>query len=342
MEKIIRCVSWFVIIVSSGKVNAQVSDSFHILNVFHIASGGRWDYIATGPDNNRLYVSHGTQVNILNETTGDSIGVIENTIGVHGVAFDKATNKGFTSNGKLNTVSVFDLTTDSVLTQIPTEKNPDAIFYESFSKKIITCNGHSNSLSVIDPALNKVIATIPVEGNPETAVSDDNGKMYVNIENKNEIAVINTKTFTVEKYWPLAPGEGPAGFAIDIHTNRLFSGCSDTKSLVILDAINGQVIDTIPIGAHCDGVAFDNFTKNIFASCGDGTLTVINEMAQNKFVITAKVPTKKGARTITVDEHTHLIYLPTADFETLSVTDTTKNIRPQMIPGTFEVIVVGK
>jgi YVTN family beta-propeller protein len=341
MKKIIGCISWLVIMLSSTKVNAQVSDSFHILNVFHIASAGKWDYIATGPDNNRLYVSHGNQVNILNETTGDSIDVIKNTIGVHGVAFDKATNKGFISNGKLNTVTVFDLTTDSVLTQIPTEKDPDAIFYEPYSKKIITCNGHSNSLSVIDPILNNVIATISVKGNPETAVSDNNGKVYVNIENKNEIAVINIKTFTVEKYLPLAPGECPAGLAIDIHTNRLFSGCSDTKSLVILNAINGQVIDIIPIGAHCDGVIFDNVTKNIFASCGDGTLIVINEISKNKFAIIAKVPTKKGARTITVDEHTHFVYLPTADYETLP-TVASENVKPQMIQGTFEVIVVGK
>ena len=308
-------ISTFIILFVCVKTDAQSVNNFHVLKTFHIASAGRWDYIAVGPGNNRLYVSHGTQVNILNETTGDSIGVIENTQGVHGIAFDKEDNKGFTSNGRSNTVSKFDLVTNKVLAEIPTGNDPDAILYDAYSKKIITCNGHSNNLSVIDPLQNKVIATIPLAGNPETAVADDQGKLYVNIENKNEIAVINTKTFAVENYWLLAPGEGPTGLAIDKNTNRLFAGCSETKSLVILDALNGKLIDTLPIGQHCDGVVFDSNTKYIFASNGDGTLTVIHENSAVDFKVLENAVTKKGARTSAIDETTHLIYLPTADFE---------------------------
>jgi len=322
---------------------AQSDSHFHVLKTFHIASAGRWDYIAAGPDNNRLYVSHGTQVNILNETTGDSVGIIENTKGIHGIAFDKQENKGFTSNGKLNTVSVFDLTTNEVLTQITTGDDPDAICYEPYSKKIITCNGHSNDLSIIDPLKNKVVATVSLEGNPETAVSNEEGKLYVNIENKNEIAVVNTTTFIVEAYWKLASGEGPAGLAIDKNSNRLFSGCSETKQLFILDASNGKLIDTLPIGEHCDGVTFDNGTKYIFASNGGGTLTVIHENSANDFKVVENAVTKKGARTSAVDESTHLVYLPTAEFkEELSPNNTVTKTKPQMIPGTFEILVVGR
>src|SRR4030095_178176 len=164
---------------------------FHIIKTFHIQSAGGWDYIAVGPGNNRLYVSHGTQVNILDKTSGDSIGVIENTTGVHGIAFDKSQNKGFTSNGRLNNVTVFDLTTNKVITQIPTGANPDAIMYEPFTKKIITCNGRGKNLSIIDPVSNKLIDSIDVGGKPETAVSNGSGKFYVNIEDKNEIVEVD-------------------------------------------------------------------------------------------------------------------------------------------------------
>src|SRR5258706_2575636 len=187
-----------VIVTSfSIKLQAQNSKAFHIVKTFHIASPGGWDYIAVGPGNNRLYVSHGTQVNILDQTTGDSIGVIENTTGVHGIAFDKANGKGFTSNGRLNNVTVFDLKTNAVITQIPAGLNPDAIMYEPFTKKIITCNGRGKNLSIIDPVSYKLIDSIAVGGKPETAVSNGAGKFYVNIEDKNEIVEVDLKAMKV-------------------------------------------------------------------------------------------------------------------------------------------------
>jgi len=195
-------------------------NEFHLIKTFHIQSTGGWDYIAVGPANNRLYVSHGTQVNILDKTTGDSIGVIENTTGVHGIAFDKEQNKGFTSNGRLNNVTVFDLKTNKVITQIPSGQNPDAILYEPFSKKIITCNGRSQNLSIIDPIENKLIDSIAVGGKPETAVSDGAGKLYVNIEDKNEIAVVDLKSRKVIAHWPVTPGEEPTGLVLDKKTNQ--------------------------------------------------------------------------------------------------------------------------
>lgn len=303
-----------------------------LVNTFHIASGGGWDYIAVNGD--KLYISHATQVNILDKTTGDSLGIIPNTTGVHGIAFDNSTGKGYTSNGRLNSVTVFDLATRAVLGQVATGVNPDAIMYEPFTKNIITCNGGSKDLSVIDVVKQQVVATIPVGGKPETAVSDHAGKLYVNIEDKNEIAVVDLKTNTVINRWSLAPGEGPSGLAIDTETKRLFSTCD--KLLVVMDAGNGKIIAKLPIGDGTDGVAFDNSTKTIYASNGEGNITVIKETDNQHYSVTATIPTKKGARTITIDESTHTLYLPTADLDP----NTPKGQRPKMIPGTFQVLVV--
>jgi len=317
----------------------QAQKTFHVINTFHIQSAGGWDYIAIGPGNNRLYISHGIQVNILNQTTGDSVGVIENTTGVHGIAFDKSQNKGFTSNGRLNNVTVFDLTTNAVITQIPTGANPDAITYEPFIKKIITCNGRSKNLSIIDPVSNKLIDSIDVGGKPETAVSNGAGKFYVNIEDKNEIVEVDLITMKVEAHWPLAPAEEPTGLAFDKTTNRLFAGCGN-KLMAVIDASNGKVIQTLPIGDHCDGLAFDKETKNIFTSNGEGTMSVFHETSADKIDTVATVTTKSGARTITVDQTTHLVYLPTAEFE--KPDPAAPNARPKMIPGTFQVLVIGQ
>ena len=340
MKKIISSITAFLFITVLNTVYAQKT-AWHILKTFHIASSGGWDYLAVGPLN-KLYVSHGTQVNILNKETGDSLGVIENTTGVHGIAFDKNNGKGYTSNGRLNNVFVFDLSSGKVITQIGTGENPDAILYEPFSKKIITCNGRSKDLSVIDPSTNKVIVTIPVGGKPETAVSNNEGKLYVNIEDKSEIVEVETKNFTVLHHWTVAPGEEPTGLAIDIKTHRLFAGCGN-KQLIVMNAENGKIIAHPAIGDGCDGVAFDSNTKNIFASNGEGTLSIYNEETADQYNLVATVPTKKGARTIAVDEETHKIYLPTAEFEPTPATSVTEpKTRPKMKEGTFQVLVIGQ
>src|SRR5450631_4591556 len=191
--------------------SAHAQSQFKVTQVFHIASSGGWDYIAVGPDNNRLYVSHGTQVNILNETTGDSVGVIPNTTGVHGIAFVTSLGKGYTSNGRLNTVSVFDLKSNQVLSQISAGTNPDAIMYDDFSKLIITCNGRSQDLSLIDPSSGNLVYTIPVNGKPETAVTDGKGKIYVNIEDEHEIIAVDIMQRKVTDRWSLKPAESPTG-----------------------------------------------------------------------------------------------------------------------------------
>lgn len=320
---------------SSNTLSAQGTSGYKVDKTFHIASSGGWDYIAVGPGNNRLYVSHGAQVNILDETTGDSVGVISNTTGVHGIAFAASLNKGYTSNGRLNNVTVFDVKTNKVLTQIATGENPDAIMYDEFSKKIITCNGRSKDLSVIDPATDKVVATIPVGGKPETAVSDNAGNIYVNIEDKSEISKINIATNVVEASWSIAPGESPTGLAIDTKTKRLFAGCE--KQLIVVDATNGKVVDKLAIADGCDGVAFDNSLKYIFASCGTGKLSIVQELSADKFTVIDNVETKRSARTIALDEKTHEVFLPAADTQPGAAGE-----RPKVIPGSFQVLVVKK
>lgn len=337
MKKINAVSSLAICAILFSTAQAQQKTGFHVINTFHIASSGSWDYIEVGPVNDWLYVSHGTQVNVLNKKTGDSVAVIPNTTGVHGIAFDIANAKGFTSNGKLNSVTVFDMNTNKVLDQVPTGQNPDAIMYEPFSKKIITCNGRSKNLSIIDPAQNKLLDSVDLGGKPETAVSNGAGRLYVNIEDKNEIVEVDTKTFKVLNRWSIAPADGPTGLALDKTTHRLFAGCD--KVLVVLDAVSGKVVDTLTIGNGCDGVAFDPATKNIYTSNGEGTITVIHEDKADKYTVVENIPTKRSARTITLDKATHILYLPTAEFE---AQDPAIKGRPKMKPGTFQVLAVGK
>jgi DNA-binding beta-propeller fold protein YncE len=314
-----------------GQLAVAQSSGFHVTKTYKIASSGGWDYISVGPDQ-RIYVSHGTQVNILDAKTGDSIGVVPNTTGVHGIAF--ADGKGYTSNGRLNTVTVFDLTTGAVLSQINAGQNPDAIMYDPYTKCVITCNGRSHDLTLIDAASGQVAGTIALDGKPETAVSDEAGKLYVNIEDKNKISCVDLKTKTVEASWPLG-AEGPTGLAIDVKTKRLFAGCD--QKLVVMDATNGNVVATLPIGNGCDGVGFDNGLKLVFASCGEGKLTVIKEESPATFTVIDNVPTKRSARTCAVNEKTHEVYLSAADTEPGAPGE-----RPKQIQGTFGVVVVGK
>jgi YVTN family beta-propeller protein len=323
-----------IAIIATANLFAQ-RNSLHVADTFHIKSSGGWDYIFADTASNKLFVSHGTQVNVLDKNTGDSIGIIPNTIGVHGIALVHSLNKGFTSNGRANNVTVFDLNTLQVTDSIATGENPDAIFYDDYSKKIITCNGRSKNLSVIDPLTNKVVATIDVKGKPETAVSDGEGKIFVNNEDASEIEVVDINTMKLIDSWSIAPGESPSGLSIDRSTKRLFSGC-DNNLLMVIDATNGKIISKLPIGDGCDGTAFDAGLKTVYSSNGDGTLTIIKETSKDKFDIIQNLPTKRDARTLTVDANTHNVYLPTADFGEPAANEK----RPPMIPGSFQVLVL--
>lgn len=326
----------FVSVLGVCTVFAQNKPGYHLTNDFHIKSSGGFDYLTVDSASANLYLSHGSQVNVLNKITGDSVGVIKAAKDVHGIALVHALGKGYISNGSLNSVLVFDLKTNKVLAHVPTGKFADGIFYEDFSKKVISCNGMSKNMTVIDPATDKVVATIQLTGWPETATSDGAGKIYVNNAEKSEIDVIDAKTYKIIHKWPIAPAKGPSGLTIDRSTMRLFAGC-ENKLLAVINAKSGKVITTLPIGDGCDAVGFDKKLKLVFSSNGEGTLTVIKETGADKFVVAENIVTKKGARTMAVDQVTHKLYLPTGEFKAGD-----KSERPQIIPGSFNVLVLDK
>lgn len=316
---------------------AQKKSTMKVLAVHKIQSDGGWDYLTVDQKNNNLFVSHGNQVNVLNKTSGDSVGVIHNTLGVHGIAIANDFGKGYTTNGKSGTCTVFDLKNFMVMGQITVGTNPDATFFDAYSKKIIVFNGKSKDASIIDPQNDRVVATIPLGGKPEAGVSDGKGKIYVNIEDTGEIVCFDSQTFKVLSRFPLKGGEEPSGLAIDRATSRLFSVCAN-KVMIILDAKTGKQLASLPIGEECDGVVFDPISKTAYSSNGAGNITAVKEISANKFVVQETIKTEVGARTIALDASNHHLYLPTASFE--KSTDATQ--RPKRISGTFRVLEVGQ
>ncbi len=314
---------------------AQSKSAYHISTSFPIKSGGGYDYLTVDPASEKLYVSHGSQVNVLNKLTGDSIGVIKTEKDVHGIALVPTLGKGYISNGNLNKVLVFDLATNKVLGYVPTGKFADAIFYDDYSKKVISCNGMSKNMTVIDPSADTVFATIQLSGWPETAVSDGKGRIYVNNAEKAEMDVIDASSFTVIHNWPNKPGTGASGLAIDKENMRLFATC-ENKLMIVMDATNGKIIASLPTGEGADGAGFDDQLKTAYSSNGEGSLTVVKELSADKFMVVENVKTKPGARTIAVDQKTSKIYLPSGLFKPASK----ESFRPQIIPGTFKILVV--
>ena len=330
-----------VVISIPSQLLAQKKTGFKVLADFPVKSPGGWDYITVDGATKRVYASHGMQVNILDAATGDSIGYIPDTKGVHGIAIASGFNKGYTSNGRGNNITVFDLKTNQVLKQVDAGTNPDAIFYDDFSKKVYAFNGRSKDATVIDAATDAVVATIPLGGKPETGVSDGKGKVFVNIEDTGEEVEIDAATFKVLNRWKLEGGEEPSGLAIDRETDRLFIGCGGNHTMIVLNATNGSILGKFPIG-RCDGMAFDPQLKQAYSSNGEGTITVVRELNADKFELVENITTEPGARTIGIDTYTHKLYLPTAQMKPVEPTAANANPRPQMIPGTFHIVVVGK
>jgi YVTN family beta-propeller protein len=314
---------------------SQTKLGYQVAGTFHIKSDGGYDYTTVDSASNRLYISHGSQVNILDKISGDSLGVVRTEKDVHGIALVHALGKGYISNGGNNSVLVFDLRTNEVLAHVPTGKFADGIFYESYSGTVITCNGMSKNMTVIDPKADTVVATVQLSGWPEAAVSDGSGKIYVNNAEKSEIDVIDAKTFKIVNQWPLAPGKGPSGLSIDRNTMRLFAGC-ENKLLVVMNALNGKVVSSLPIGAECDAVGFDAHLKTVYSSNGEGTLTIIKELSPDQFKVVENLGTRKGARTMAVDQLTHTLYLPFGEFGPKKP----GAFRPSILPGTFQILVV--
>jgi DNA-binding beta-propeller fold protein YncE len=282
-----------------------------VLKTFKVGGAGGWDYVTVDPDARRLYVSHGTRVMVLDADQGTAIGEIADTPGVHGIAVVPEYNLGFTSNGKESMLSVFDLKTLKTLRKVKSGQNPDSIIYDPASKKVFAFNGRSGDVTIVDPAaLDKTPVTLPVGGKLETGVADGAGHVYVNVEDKNEIVAIDSKEGKVLAHWPLSPGEGPTGLAIDREHHRLYSGCSN-KMMVVLDANQGKVLATPPVGSGVDGSAFDPQLGLAASANGrDGTLTAVKEDPAGTFKVVQTLKTANSARTITSDPKSHQFYLP--------------------------------
>ena len=332
--KIIFC---FLLLVYSA--NSFSQSEYKIANRYNLEGNGGWDYLTMDESTGKLYISHGTVVQVLDVNSGKVIGKISDLKGVHGIALVPELNKGFITNGRDTSVTVFDLQDYKTLEKITvTGINPDAILYDAFSNKLFVYNGRSANATVIDAATNKVVETIPLDGKPEFSVCDGKGKVFVNIEDKNEITLINSATLKVEKSWSISPGEEPSGLAFDINNNRLFSVCGN-KLLIVSDAENAKVITTLPIGDGSDGVTFDPGLSRIYSSNGEGNITVIQEENANSFKVFETVVTQKGARTITIDTKTHHIYMPCAEYgETPEKTNENPHPRPPIKPGTFTIL----
>lgn len=330
-----------------GLLNSAAAQdaSYHVIKQIKIGGEGGWDYLIVDSAARRLYVSHATKVIVLDLDQEKVVGEIPNTNGVHGIALAPDLGRGFTSNGRDATVTIFDLKTLAVVGTAKTGGNPDAIVYDPATKRVFTFNRTraDATSTVIDAASGKVVETIALGGRPEFAVADGKGQIFVNLDDKSEVAMIDSRELKIKQRWPLAPGEGPSGLALDVQNRRLFSVCENEK-MIVLNADNGRILATLPIGKGTDGAAFDPATGLAFSSNGgDGTLTVVHEDAPDKFRIVTNVKTLPGARTLAVDAKTHQIYLSTAQYgPPPAPTAERPNPRPSAVPGSFMVLVVGK
>jgi YVTN family beta-propeller protein len=325
------------ILFSLAVAICRAEGPYHLIKEIPIGSEGGWDYLSVDSAAQRLYVSHGTKVVVIDLAKDEIVGEITNTPGVHGIAVASKLNRGYVSNGRSNNVSIVDLKTLQTLSQVDTGRNPDCILFEPGQNQVYAFNGRGQSATVIDAKSGAVVATIPLEGKPEFAQADPKaGLVFDNLEDKSEVVVIDTKTHTVTNRWPIAPGEEASGMAFDEKNHRLFLGCGNQK-MAMMDSTSGKILATVTIGDGVDANAFDPGTQLAFASCGDGTTTIAKEEAPDKLTVVQVLQTERGARTMTIDPATHKIYLASAKFEAPAQGQR----RGRMVPGTFKILVYG-
>lgn len=324
------------------KSAAPASAGYHLLNKFEVGGDGGWDYLTVDGAARRLYVSRGTRVMVFDADTGKTVGEIADTPGVHGIAIAADLGRGFISNGRDGSVTIFDLKTLKPSGKVKVGTNPDAIIYDPATHRIFAFNRGSSDATAIEAKTGDVAGLIALGGHPEFATADGKGMVFVNLDDKSEIVAIDSKKLVAKAHWPLSPGEGPSGMAIDRKNMRLFSVCRN-KKMTVMDATNGKVIADLPIGGGTDAAAFDPETRLAFSSNGEGTLTVVREDSADKFTVVEEVPTMRGARTMALDPKTHNVFLVTAQFGPAPApTPERPNPRPTIIPGSFMILVFGK
>ena len=310
----------------------------------HVLGGdGGWDYLTYDATGHRLFISRGTRVMVVDPEKGTVLGEIPDTAGVHGIALAQDLGKGFTSNGRDNSVTMFDLKTLKEISKIKLEgaENPDAILYDAFSKRVFTFNGRSKNASVVDAVKGTFVSNIPLTGKPEFAAADGKGMVFVNIEDTSELTSIDAAKATIANTWKIAGCEDPSGLDMDVKNRRLFAGCHN-KVMAVINADNGKVVATVPIGDGVDANAFDPGTQTAFSSNGDGTLTVVHEDSPDKFTVLQNAATQRGARTMALDTSTHNVYLVTAEIEEAPPAEGQTRPRRTMKPGTFTLLVMSE
>lgn len=330
----------FAVLVATLALAAD--PGYQLINTYNLGGDGGWDYLTLDSSARRLYISRATHVMVIDADSGKPVGDIPDTPGVHGIALAPELGRGFISNGREGTVTIFDLKTLKAITKVKAGENPDAILYDPASKRVFAFNGRSHDATAIDAAKGTLLGTVKLEGKPEFAVSDGKGEIFVNIEDKGRIDAIDPSKLEVKTGWHLTPCQEPSGLAMDRKNRRLFAGC-DNKIMAVVDADTGKVVATTPIGEGVDANAFDPGTGLAFASCGQGVLTVVHEDSPARFRVVDNVPTQEGARTMALDEKTHNVYLVTAKFGPPPA-PTADNPHPRrtILPDSFVVLVYGK
>lgn len=309
---------------------------------YPVPGDGGFDYVTIDASARLIYLSHGTQVDVVNADSGKVVGTIPDTPGVHGVAIASEFKHGFTSNGRENKVSMFDPATLKLIKKIDVGKGPDGIYYDPATKRVFTNNHGSHDISAIDAKNGEVVGTVKVEGDGEQAVIGADGLIYVNSENTNEVVVFDPKSLEVKKRFPVGVAKTPTGLAYDAKTNRLFIGCRNEPKMVVMDAATGKVIGNFPIGANVDYAAFDAQAKLIFFSCGDGTLSIYLEKSADQYEDAGAVKTQPSAKTMAFDPKTKKIFLSAAEYVETPASDPSKRPQRTIKPGSFVVLVVGK
>ena len=316
---------------------APASSGYHVVKILSIPGDEGWDYLTVDAAARRVYISHGSHVVVMNADTYAIEGDVPDTPGVHGIALAPDLGRGFVSAGRANTAVIFDIQSLKTLATVKTDANPDAIVYDAVTKRVFTLNGRGQNTTAIDGASGTVAGTLALGGKPEFAQADDKGSIYVNIEDKNELVQFDAQKLTETRRWPLAPCKSPSGLAMDVKNRRLFSVC-DEKVMAVSDADTGKVIATPTICEGPDAAGFDPATGYVFASCGDGNLTVIHQDSPNKYTVIENVPTRRSARTMGLDLKTHNVFLPSAEFDPPAPGER----RGKMKPGSFAIVVVSK
>ena len=317
---------------------------YHLLHTITIGGEGGWDYLSVDPAGERLYLSHGTQVEVVELASQQVVGTIPNTPGVHGIEVVPGTGRGYITCGRNNTCVVFDLKSLQPIGQpIPTGPKPDALLVDAFSQRVFLFSNDGGQTTVLNAATGKVVGTAALGGDAEAAATDGQGHIFVNLEDKSEVIELNAKTLAVTHRYPLAPGEEPTGLAYDPQAGRLFSACHNEK-LVVTDSRTGRQVAVLPIGQGVDGAAFDPSTNNIITSNGAaGTLTVIHQDSPTSYSVVATIPTQRGARTLAISPTTHHLFTCTADYgPTPPATAEHPHPRPSIVPGTFRVLEYGQ